>query len=61
MRPLLSQITCPALIVQGRAGGLPPQHARDIAAAIPDAELWLVEGATHMLPQEHASVSTGAY
>ena len=31
-----------------------PQHAGDIAAGIPGAELWLLEGARHMLPQENA-------
>ncbi len=53
MRPTINQITCPTLVVQGledeHASG---QHARDIAAAIPGAELWLVPGAGHMLPQD---------
>jgi pimeloyl-ACP methyl ester carboxylesterase len=57
MRPLLAQITCPALVIQGlQDEHATPQHARDIAAAIPGAELWLVEGAGHMLPQENAAV-----
>ncbi len=55
MRPILAQITCPALIVQGQEDEhATPQHAIDIAESIPDAELWLVEGARHMLPQENA-------
>jgi len=57
MRHLLAQITCPALVVQGvQDEHASPQHARDIATAIPGAELWLVEGARHMLPQENAAV-----
>jgi pimeloyl-ACP methyl ester carboxylesterase len=55
MRPVIRQITCPALIVQGEEDEYAtPQHARDIAAAIPGAELWLAPGAGHMLPQENA-------
>jgi pimeloyl-ACP methyl ester carboxylesterase len=30
-----------------------PQHARDLAASIPEADLWLVPGAGHMLPQDN--------
>jgi pimeloyl-ACP methyl ester carboxylesterase len=57
MRPLLGQIRCPALIVQGEEDEhATPQHARDIAEAIPMAVLWLVPGAGHMLPRENASV-----
>lgn len=53
MRPLLRQIACPALVVQGEADEYAsPQHARDLAAAIPNAELWLVPGGTHLFPQE---------
>ena len=52
MRPELARIACPALVVQGMEDEhARPQHARDLAAAIPNAELWLVEGADHMLPQ----------
>jgi pimeloyl-ACP methyl ester carboxylesterase len=57
IRPLLGKIKCPALIVQGNADQhATPQHAVDIAAAIPGAELWLIPGAGHMLPQESSSV-----
>lgn len=56
MRPLLGKIACPALVVQGTQDEhATPQHARDISAAIPGAELWLLEGARHMLPQENAA------
>jgi pimeloyl-ACP methyl ester carboxylesterase len=33
-----------------------PEHAVDIAENIPGAELWLVPGAKHMLPQEMAEL-----
>lgn len=57
MRPLLGKISCPTLVVQGvQDEHATPQHAQDIAAAIPGAELWLLEGARHMLPQENAAV-----
>jgi pimeloyl-ACP methyl ester carboxylesterase len=56
MRPVLSQIRCPGLIVQGEGDEhATSQHARDIAEEIQGAELWLVAGAGHMLPQENAS------
>ena len=56
MRPILGQISCPSLIVQGEADEhATPQHAKDIAEAIPGAELWLVQGARHMLPQENTA------
>lgn len=54
MRPSLKHITCPVLVVQGLDDEhATPQHARDIAAQIKDAELWLVPGAGHMLPQDY--------
>jgi pimeloyl-ACP methyl ester carboxylesterase len=53
MRPEINQITCPCLVAQGLEDEhATPQHARDMAGAIPDAELWLVPGAGHMLPQD---------
>jgi pimeloyl-ACP methyl ester carboxylesterase len=53
MRPTLRGIACPVLVVQGEQDEhATPQHARDIATAIPGAELWLEPGARHMLPQE---------
>ncbi len=55
MRPTLALINCPVLVVQGEQDEhATPQHARDIASAVPGADLWLVPGAGHMLPQEHA-------
>ena len=56
MRPLLSQIRCPTLVVQGEEDEhATPQHAMDISGSIPDAELWLLPGARHMLPQENVA------
>ncbi len=53
MRPLLSSIRCPTLVIQGEADEhATPQHARDIVQHIPGAQLWLVPGVRHMLPQE---------
>ena len=55
MRPQLAAVTCPALVVQGELDEhATPQHALDLAAAIPGAQAWIVPGATHMLPQDHA-------
>lgn len=55
MRPVLSWINCPALVMQGSEDEhATPQHARDIVAAIPHAELWLFSGAGHMLQRDHA-------
>jgi pimeloyl-ACP methyl ester carboxylesterase len=57
MRPVLEKIACPTLVVQGMEDEhATPQHARDIAAGIPGAELWLDPGTAHMLPQERAEV-----
>ena len=56
MRLLLSQIRCPALIIQGEEDEhATPQHAIDIAGSIPGADLWLLPGAKHMLPQENVA------
>ena len=57
MRPILSHIHCPVLVVQGEQDEhATPQHAKDIAEAIPGAELWLLPGAGHMFPQENAAL-----
>jgi pimeloyl-ACP methyl ester carboxylesterase len=53
MRPLLPNITCPTLVIQGENDEhATVEHARDIAEGIPQAELWIAKGAAHMLPQE---------
>ena len=54
MRPALRQIRCPVMVVQGEEDEhASPQHARDIASGIDGAELCLMPGARHMLPQEN--------
>ena len=56
MRPLLNQLRCPVLVVQGENDEhATPQHAKDIAKAIPQAELWLIPETGHMVPQEASS------
>ena len=53
MRPLLPNISCPTLVIQGEEDEhATSQHAADIAGHIPGAELWLMPGAKHMLPQD---------
>jgi pimeloyl-ACP methyl ester carboxylesterase len=53
MRPSLANISCPALVIQGDEDEhATPEHARQIAAAISAAELWLLAGAGHLLPQD---------
>lgn len=57
MRPLLKQIECPVLVIQGEADEhATSQHAIDIADSIPNAQLWLAPGVRHMLPQEIVEV-----
>ena len=53
MRPGLSDIRCPGLVIQGDEDEhASSQHAVDIAEHIADSKLWLVPGVKHMLPQE---------
>jgi len=53
----LEHISCPTLVVQGMEDEhATPQHARDLAAAIPGARLWLLPEAGHMLPQDFPDV-----
>lgn len=60
MRPAIHQISHPTLVIQGMEDEhASPQHAQDIAAAIPNSELWLVPDADHMLPQDHAKEFNG--
>ncbi|MCI0521013.1 MAG: alpha/beta fold hydrolase [Chloroflexi bacterium] len=56
IRPVLARIACPALVVQGMEDEhATPEHARQIAAAIPGADLWLLPGIGHMLPRQAAA------
>jgi pimeloyl-ACP methyl ester carboxylesterase len=53
MRPVLPDVGCPTFVIQGELDEYAtPQHARDLAAGIPQADLWLIPGAGHMAPQE---------
>lgn len=52
-RPLLPGIDCPTLVMCGDADLVTPlEHSREIAAAIPGAELVVVERCGHMLTME---------
>lgn len=49
LRPALPRIGCPLLAVVGEADRLtPPEHAREITAAVPGARLEIVPGAGHL-------------
>lgn len=53
MRPLLGQVQCPALVLQGELDEYAPaQHARDLAGALPHARLYLIPAQGHMAPQD---------
>ncbi|WP_460709886.1 alpha/beta fold hydrolase [Nocardioides dilutus] len=55
--PRLGELTAPTLVVGGtRDLFLPTDTVRATSAAIPDAELLLIEGATHYLPLEFPEV-----
>lgn len=49
LRPRLHEIACSVLVLVGEADGLtPPEHARELAAGLPRAELQVIEGAGHL-------------
>ena len=53
MRPLLPNINCPTLVIQGKSDEhATEQHAHNIAESIPNSTVWIAKGAAHMLPQE---------
>lgn len=55
LEPLLERIAAPTTVVIGTADRqVPPSSARKLAQQIPDAELIEIEGASHLLPQQHA-------
>jgi pimeloyl-ACP methyl ester carboxylesterase len=55
--PRLGELTVPTLVVGGtRDLFLPVATVRATSEAIPDAELLLIEGATHYLPLEFPGV-----
>ena len=50
---ILPQIDVPALVIAGdRDTFTPPQYAEEMAAAIPQSELFMVQGGTHVVPLE---------
>jgi pimeloyl-ACP methyl ester carboxylesterase len=52
-RPLLRSIACPTLVMCGDADRVTPlEHSREIADAVPGAELVVVERCGHMLTME---------
>lgn len=52
-RPGLRAVRCPVLIAVGEADQLTtPEHAREMAALVPHAQLELIPGAGHMLTME---------
>ncbi len=58
-RPKLREIAAPALVVQGTDDEYAtPKHAADIAAAIPNAELLLLQGEKHMALNEQFTSKT---
>lgn len=59
LRPRLRSIRCPVLVLSGEADtATPPEHGRDIAAAIAGAEFDLVAGAAHLASVERAELLT---
>jgi pimeloyl-ACP methyl ester carboxylesterase len=53
LRAQLPGVACPVLVMVGEADLLtPPEHAREIAAAVPGARLEVLPGAGHMLSWE---------
>lgn len=59
MRPVLKQIKCPVLVVQGLEDEHTlPDHARQVVLSLnagapePQIKLWLAPGVGHMLPQD---------
>ncbi|HRI18915.1 MAG TPA: alpha/beta fold hydrolase [Burkholderiaceae bacterium] len=52
-RPLLPAVACPTLVLCGDADLVTPlEHSREIAAAVPGAELVVIERCGHMLTME---------
>jgi pimeloyl-ACP methyl ester carboxylesterase len=53
LRAVVNRIVSPTLVVLGTADEhISPGQARELAASIPGAELYLLAGAGHMLPQD---------
>ncbi len=57
MRPCLSNIICPVLVIQGSDDEHATiQHAQDCASALPNGRLRIFEGSNHMLPQQNSDL-----
>lgn len=53
MRPMLSGVRCPTLVIQGELDEhATPQHAHNLAAAVAEGHLWLISGVGHMPAQD---------
>jgi pimeloyl-ACP methyl ester carboxylesterase len=52
-RPALEKLTLPTLVIHGDRDPLVPvEHGKDTAEAVPGAELLVIEGMAHNLPEE---------
>ncbi|MBL1098260.1 alpha/beta fold hydrolase [Streptomyces coffeae] len=61
LRSVLSSITVPTLVVAGREDpATPPAHAREIADAVPGADLLELAGAAHLAGVERPEAVTAA-
>ncbi|MHB9757589.1 bifunctional 3-oxoadipate enol-lactonase/4-carboxymuconolactone decarboxylase PcaDC [Streptomyces sp. BYX5S] len=61
LRDRLPEITVPTLLIAGREDpATPPAHLREIADAVPDAELVELSGASHLAPAERPEAVLGA-
>jgi len=59
--PRLGHITVPSLVLAGKLDQIiPADRAREMAAAIPDCALALVQGAGHMVMLEQPAIATSA-
>ncbi len=58
-RPMLPTITCPTLVLCGRDDQMtPPDLSREIASAVPNAELVLIDACGHLPPLEQPERTT---
>ena len=58
-RPLLRRLSCPVLVVCGDADALtPPECSREVAAAVPHAELHVLPACGHLLTWEQPEAVT---
>ena len=61
LRPMLADIHCPTLVMCGEDDRLtPPEHSREIAAAVPGAELVMLPTCGHLLTWEQPAAVNAA-